>query len=74
MEHLTGVESSYTGLGVQLFVGPEHCSLLYTASIGNNPSPIHYSEVYGDLFANYSIEERGEFEGEASEFGAAARP
>jgi hypothetical protein len=70
------VKSDYTGFRaeVQLFAGPENCSLLYTAQIGKNPSPIHYSEVYGDFFVYYPIEERGEFDGEVSEFGAAARP
>lgn len=73
--HLIGVEADYTGFRakVQLFVGPESRSIVYTVQIGKNPSPIHYSEAYGGFFAYYPIEERGEFDGEVSELGALAR-
>jgi hypothetical protein len=43
---------------------------VYTVRLGNHPSPIHYSEVQGDFFAYFPIEERGEYDGEVSELGA----
>jgi hypothetical protein len=58
---------------VQLFVGPESRSMVHTVQIGENLSPIHYSEAYGDFFAYYPLEERGDFDGEVSELGAVAR-
>jgi len=73
--HLIAVESDYIGFRakVQLFVGPESRSMVHTVQIGKTPSPIHYSEAYGDFFAYFPIEERGEFQGEVSELGALAR-
>ncbi len=73
--HLIGVESDYMGFRakVQLFVGPESLSRVYTVRLGKNPSPIHFSEAYGDFFAYYPVEDRGEFDGEVSELGAVAR-
>ncbi len=73
--HLIAVESDYMGLRakVQLFVGPESLSRVYTVGLGKNPSPIHYTEAYGDFFAYYPPEERGEFYGEVCELGVVAR-
>jgi hypothetical protein len=73
--HIIAVESDYMGFRakVQLFVGPESLSRVYTVRLGNNPSPIHYSEAYGDFFAYHPVEERGEFDGEVSELGAVTR-
>jgi hypothetical protein len=73
--HLIAVESDYMGFRakVQLFVGPENRSMVHSVQIGKNPSPIHYSEAYGDFFAYLPAEERGEFDGEVSELGAVAR-
>ena len=73
--HLIAVESDYTGFRakVQLFVGPESLSCVYTVQLGKNPSSIHYSEAYGDFFAYYPAEERGEFDGEVYELGAVTR-
>jgi hypothetical protein len=73
--HLLAVESDYMGFRakVQLFVGPENGSIVYTVQIGKNPSPIHHSEAYGDFFAYYPPGERAEFDGEVSELGAVAR-
>jgi hypothetical protein len=73
--HLIAVESDYMGFRakVQLFVGPESRSMVHTVQIGKNPSPIHYSEAYGDFFAYYPAGERDEFDGEVSELGAVAR-
>ncbi len=72
--HLIVVESGHTGFRakVQLFVGPQSASRVYTVQLGRNPSLIHYSEAYGDFFAYYPPNERGEFEGEVSELGAVA--
>jgi hypothetical protein len=74
--HLIGVNASYTGfLGrVQLFVGPESPSTVFTVQIGKNPSPIYYTEAHGDFFEYYPPEERGEFDGEVSELGVVALP
>lgn len=74
--HLIAVEANYTGFSakVQLFVGPQSLSRVYTVRLGSNPSPIHYSEAYGDFFAYYPIEDRCEFDGEVSELGALVRP
>jgi hypothetical protein len=49
--HLRVWEPDYTGFPakVQLFVGPENCSIVSTAQIGKNSSPIRYSEVHGRL-------------------------
>jgi hypothetical protein len=73
--HLLAVESDYTGFRakVQLFVGPQSRSIVHAVNIGKNPSPIHYSEAYGDFFAYFPIEKRGEFDGDVSELGALAR-
>ena len=72
--HLIAVDANYTGFRakVQLFAGPENRSTVFTVQIGKNPSPIHYSEAYGDFFAYYSPEERSEFDGEISELGVVA--
>ncbi len=73
--HLLGVEADYMGFRakVQLFVGPESRLMVHTVQIGKNPSPIHYSEAYGDFFAYYPPEERRDFDGEVSELVAVAR-
>jgi hypothetical protein len=73
--HLIGVDATYLGFRakVQLFAGPENRSTVFTVQIGKNPSPIHYSEAYGDFFAYYPPEERREFDGEVSELGVVAR-
>ena len=73
--HIVCVEAGYKGFRakVQLFVGPQNQSVVYTVSLGENPSPIHYSEAYGDFFAYYPLEERGEFVGEVSELGVVTR-
>lgn len=73
--HLIAVDANYMGFRakVQLFAGPENRSTVFTVHIGKNPSSIHYSEAYGDFFAYYPLEERGEFDGEVSELGVVAR-
>jgi hypothetical protein len=73
--HLISTESNYTDFRakVQLFVGPETRPLVYTVQLGKNPSPIHYSEAYGDFFAYYPADERHEYDGEISELGAVVR-
>jgi hypothetical protein len=73
--HLIGVDATYMGFQakVQLFVGPQNRSTVFTVRLGKNPSPIHYSEAHGDFFAYYPAEERGEYDGEVSELGAVAR-
>jgi hypothetical protein len=70
--HFVTAESNYFDFKgkVQLFVGPENRSTVFTVNLGQNPSPIHYSEGYGDFFAYYPPEERGEFDGEVSALGA----
>jgi hypothetical protein len=40
---------------------------IYSVQLGQNFSRITYNESYGDLFAYFSKEERGEFDGEVSE-------
>jgi hypothetical protein len=52
---------------VQLFAGPEVQPNVYTVQLGRNPLRIDYSEAYGDFFAYYPKEDRGEFDGEVSE-------
>jgi hypothetical protein len=66
--HLLTAESDYLGFQgkVQLFVGPENRSTVFTVQLGKNKSHIHYSERYGDFFAYYPVDERGEFDGEVS--------
>jgi hypothetical protein len=73
--HVLLAETNYNSFQakVQLFVGPQNRSVVYTIQLGRNPSPIHYSEAYGDFFAYYPIEERGEFDGEVSELGVVTR-
>jgi hypothetical protein len=73
--HLLGVDAGYTGFRakVQLFAGPENRSSVFTVQLGKNPSPIHYSEAYGDFFAYYPPEERSEFDGEVSELATVTR-
>lgn len=70
--HLLAVDASHMGFHakVQLFAGPENRSTVFTVKIGENPSPIYYSEAYGDFFAYYPQDERSEFDGEVSELGA----
>lgn len=67
--HVLAAESDYVGLRakVQLFVGPENRSIVYTVRIGQNPSRIHAQEAYADFFAYYPAEERAELDGEVSE-------
>jgi len=74
--HLVCVEAGYMGFRskVQLFVGPQNQAVVYTVQLGENPSPIHYSEAYGDFFAYYTPEERSEFVGEVSELSVVTRP
>jgi hypothetical protein len=73
--HLIGVDTSdmIFRARVQLFAGPMIVAPVYTVRIGENPSPIHYAEAYGDFFAYYPLDERGEFDGEVSELCAEAR-
>ena len=73
--HVLLAEADYNSFRakVQLFVGPQNGSVVYTVQLGRNGSPIHYSEAYGDFFAYYPIEERGEFDGEVSELGVVTR-
>lgn len=70
--HILTAECDYTDFRarVQLFVGPESLSRVYSVQLGRNPSPIHYDEAYGDFFRYYPIEERGEFDGELSKLEA----
>jgi len=73
--HLIGVDATYMGFRakVQLFAGPENRSTVFTVQLGKNPSPIHYSDTYGDFFAYYPPEQRDDFDGEVSELGVVAR-
>ena len=73
--HLIAAESSYMDFRakVQLFVGPERLPHTYTVQLGKNPSPIHYSEAYGNFFAYFPTEERMEFDGEVSELNTITR-
>lgn len=73
--HVLLVEAGYKAFRakVQLFVGPQNRSVVYTVQLGTNPSPIHYSEAYGDFFAYYPVDERSGFDGEVSELGVVTR-
>jgi hypothetical protein len=72
--HLIAVEANYTRFQakVQLFVGPQNRSSVFTTHLGKNPSPIHYTEAHGSFFAYYPPEERGEFDGEVSDLSSAS--
>ena len=67
--HILCAETDYMQFRakVQLFAGPEAQPNVYTIHLGRNPSRIDYNEAYGDFFAYYPKEERGEFDGEVSE-------
>jgi hypothetical protein len=73
--HLICAQSDYNYFGakIQLFVGPETRPNVYTVPLGKNPSPIHYSEAYGDFFAYYPPEDRGDYDGEVTELLTVAR-
>lgn len=67
--HILCAETDYMNLRskVELFAGPDVKQLVYTIQVGMNPSRIDYNEAYGDFYAYYRKEERGEFDGEVSE-------
>jgi hypothetical protein len=67
--HILCAETDYMQFRakVQLFAGPKAQPHVYTVLLGRNPSRIVYSEAYGDFFAYYPREDRGEFDGEISE-------
>lgn len=73
--HLIAVDATYWGFRarVQLSVGPQNRSTVYTVRLGKNPSPVHYSEAYGDFFAYYPKDQRGDYDGEVSELGMVTR-
>jgi hypothetical protein len=70
--HLIAVHTDYMKFGakVQLFVGPQSRSIVYTVNLGDNPALIDFSEAYANFFAYYPPEERGEFDGEVGEMSA----
>jgi hypothetical protein len=72
--HLIAVHADYLGFGakVQLFVGPQNRSIVYTVRLGQNPSPIHFAEAYANFFVYYPPEDRVDFDGEVAELGTLA--
>jgi hypothetical protein len=73
--HLMAAYADHMGLGakVQLFVGPQSRSIVYTVRLGSNPSAIHYSESYANFFAYYPPEKRVAFDGEVAELSAVSQ-
>jgi len=63
--HILTAEVDYLAIfaKVQLFVGPEFLSPVYTVKLGPNPSRIDCSDASADFFAYYPEAERGEFDG-----------